>query len=70
MKIEKNVPVPTAKRATKYPFVHMKVGESVYLDLEEIGGRAYRAAMTCGVRHGKVFIARREGRGIRVWRSE
>lgn len=69
MKIEKNVPLPTTKRATKWPFVSMAVGDSVFYDTEQINGRAYRAAMTCGYRHGKKFVARPEGDGIRIWRQ-
>jgi hypothetical protein len=48
----------------------MNINESVFFVGEDINGRAYRAAMTCGARHKKRFIARRESDGIRVWRSE
>jgi hypothetical protein len=48
----------------------MAVNESVFFSGEAINGRAYRAAMTCGARHKKRFVVRREGDGIRVWRAE
>jgi hypothetical protein len=70
MQIETDVPLPEFLRSTKYPFSHMNINESVFFVGEDINGRAYRAAMTCGARHKKRFIARRENDGIRVWRSE
>lgn len=70
MQIETNIPLPEFIRSTKYPFSYMAVNESVLFIGETINGRAYRAAMTCGARHGKRFVVRREGDGIRVWRSE
>jgi hypothetical protein len=47
----------------------MEVGESVAYPGEDLNGRAYRAAKSCGDRHNKKFIARREGDGIRIWRQ-
>lgn len=70
MQIETNVPLPEFARSTKYPFSHMAVNESVFFAGEDINGKVYRAALACGVRHAKRFIARREGKGIRIWRSE
>jgi hypothetical protein len=70
MQIETDVPLPEFLRSTKYPFSHMAVNESVFFSGEAINGRAYRAAMTCGARHKKRFVVRREGDGIRVWRAE
>lgn len=68
MEIEKDVPLPETGRSTKYPFVHMMVGDSVFFPNEQMNGRAYRAAMSCGDRNGSRFVVRREGEGIRVWR--
>jgi hypothetical protein len=70
MQIETDVPLPKFARSTKYPFSHMAVNESVFFVGEDINGKAYRAALTCGARHDKRFVARREGKGIRIWRSE
>ena len=69
IKIEKNVKIPRGTRGTKWPFVHMEVGDSGHFPNEKVNGRAYRAAMSCGDRHGKKFVVRRDGDGIRVWRQ-
>lgn len=69
MEIEKNVPLPETGRSTKYPFVRMSVGDSVFFPNEQMNGRAYRAAMSCGDRHGSRFVARPEAKGIRIWRQ-
>jgi hypothetical protein len=69
MKIEKDVPLPRGSRATKYPFTHMDVGDSVFFSDEKVGGKAHKAAISCADRHNKKFIARREGDGIRIWRQ-
>ena len=69
IKIEKNVKIPRGTRGTKWPFSHMAVGDSVHFPNEKVNGRAYRAAMSCGDRHGKKFVVRRDGDGIRIWRS-
>jgi hypothetical protein len=70
MQIDTDIPLPKFVRSTKYPFTHMAVNESVFFDGEDINGKAYRAALTCGTRQKKRFVARREGKGIRIWRSE
>jgi|TARA_R100001086_G_C11846323_1_gene260277 hypothetical protein len=70
MDIDNNVPLPSTRRATKYPFIHMGVGESTFCDGEKINGKAYRAAMSTGIRRGWKFIARNENNGIRIWRKE
>ena len=67
--IKKDIPIPRGERATKYPFSDMEVGESVAYPNEDLNGKAYRAAKSCGDRHNKKFIARREGDGIRIWRQ-
>jgi hypothetical protein len=69
MKIETDIPVPMTTRNRKYPFLDMKVGESIWFD-EPVNGRAYRSALSTGTRHGLKFVTRREHSGIRIWRSE
>ena len=69
MEIEKTVPIPVGGRGTKWPFSHMEVGDSVHFPYEKVKGLAYSAAMSCGDRHGKKFVVRRDGDGIRVWRQ-
>jgi hypothetical protein len=70
MQIDTSVPMPISKRSRKYPFLDMSVGDSVYFEEEDINGKAYRAAMSTGTRHGLRFVARRENNGLRIWRSE
>jgi len=67
--IEESVPVPSSKRARKYPFLEMAVGNSVFFAGEEINGRAYRAAMSTGTRHNQEYVARKADGGIRIWRK-
>jgi hypothetical protein len=68
--IDKNVPVPTEKRACKWPFATMEVGDSVWFQDEKVNGKAYRSAMAMGARRGTKFVARRENDGLRIWRAE
>tara|TARA_R110000803_G_C11771085_1_gene295287 strand:+ start:426 stop:572 length:147 start_codon:yes stop_codon:yes gene_type:complete len=48
----------------------MAVGDSVLFEKEDVNGKAYRAAMSTGTRHGLRFVARREDNGLRIWRAE
>ena len=50
-KIESNIPPPVGK-ATKWPFVNFEVGDSVYIEGEDMDGRALRAARQVGFRSG------------------
>lgn len=70
-KIDRDIPPPVGK-ATKWPFVNFEVGDSVYIEGEDLNGRALRAARQVGFRSGgqKVFIGRLEKTGIRIWRTE
>tara|TARA_R110000868_G_scaffold323777_1_gene584696 strand:+ start:759 stop:971 length:213 start_codon:yes stop_codon:yes gene_type:complete len=70
MKIENDVPMPISTRARKYPFLEMNFGDSIHFEEEKVNGRAYRAAMSTGTRHGMKFTARRENGGLRIWRTE
>ena len=70
MDIETDVPVPASTRSRKYPFLDMAVGDSVVFDNQKVNGKAYRAAMSTGTRHGMRFVARREGEALRIWRAE
>jgi hypothetical protein len=70
-KIEKDVPAPVG-RPSKWPFIHMEVGESVYIAGEDMNGHALRAARQVGFRSGgeKIFVGRLERDGIRIWRTQ
>lgn len=67
-KVDKDVPVPGTTRQRKYPFVDMEPGQSAFFK-EKVGGRAYKAANAVGYRYERVYIARRENDGIRIWRK-
>lgn len=68
MKIEKGVPMPKNKRATKYPFAEMEVGDSFYVEPDN--GSIHAAASWYGKRNNKKFATRKEGEGRRIWRIE
>jgi hypothetical protein len=65
VEINKDVPLPIPKR--RYPYGLMEVGESFLVQdgkLQIVCNANYRA----GKKLGRKFIARREERGVRVWR--
>ena len=70
-KIEKDVPPPVG-RPSKWPFIHMQVGESVYIAGEDMDGHAMRAARAVAWRSEgkKIFVGRLEKDGIRIWRTQ
>jgi len=70
MYVENEVPIPANRRATKYPFANMGIGQSVHFPGQSTNGKAYKAAMAMGGRRGWKFIARRENDGLRIWRKE
>ena len=68
--IEKNVPIPTSRARTIYPFHEMNVGDSFVCDRST---QAVRNNINSFVRTksgaGKTFIARQDGARVRVWRT-
>jgi len=70
-KIDSHIPLPTGK-ATKWPFVNLEVGDSVYIEGEDLNGRAIRAArmVTFRSKGEKVFVGRLENTGVRIWRKQ
>lgn len=65
VEVNRDVPLPPPRR--RYPYGEMEVGESfIVLDgnLQVVCNANYRA----GKRLFRKFIARREERGVRVWR--
>lgn len=67
--IEKNVPVPAAKKARKYPFDQLEIGDSLFFHGEKYHSRPRDAARIYGRRTGKKFMARCVEGGIRIWRK-
>jgi hypothetical protein len=67
--IEKNVPVPELKERNSYPYKSMDVGDSFFVEdttTRIMSNNNYRAGKT----YERKFVARREGNGVRVWRTE
>jgi hypothetical protein len=68
IEIEKNIPIPPEKKRNVYPYKIMDIGESFVIPqakIQIVCNANYRA----GKASGKKFIARREGDGVRVWRT-
>jgi hypothetical protein len=66
--IDKNIPIPPEKKRNVYPYKEMGIGESFVVPsakIQIVCNANYRA----GKVSGKKFIARREGDGVRVWRT-
>ena len=67
--IEKNVPIPANPKANRFPYHELEVGDSFLVTgvkPSSIHGSNYRMSKKLG----KVFIGRKEGESIRVWRTE
>ena len=77
-KIEKDIPIPPARRSSKrkYPFNKMQIGESILIEGDRKKLRkASCAAQVYGKRNSKKFISRlleKDGEffGVRLWRVE
>lgn len=67
IEINKSIPIPSSKIRREYPYEKMEIGDSFLIEsvsLQSVCNANYRAFKR-GV--GK-FIAKKEGKGIRVWR--
>lgn len=69
IKIDKDVPVPPFKRALKYPFDKMEVGDSFMVKGVKRENLAVTAAKY-GKKSGKAFLVRDIEGGVRCWRIE
>jgi hypothetical protein len=66
VELEKGVPLPVARQ--KYPYKEMEVGDSFFVfagGIQNVCNQNYRM----GKKLGMSFIARKEGDGVRVWRT-
>ena len=77
MIIEKNIPIPAMaknRRASKYPFLEMKVGDSVYFTDQPEGSQSLpvmAARMTGRTQNPRwKFTVRALDGGVRIWRTE
>jgi len=73
MKIDKNIPVPpsAAGRPNKYQWRDMEIGDSVFFDNEPKGAKSKPStgAYVWGHKNNIKFAARKEGSGVRIWRT-
>ena len=67
--VEKNIPMPEEKKRNIYPYKQMDVGDSFFAPEAKITimcNLQYRVSQKTGMK----FTARKEGNGVRVWRTE
>jgi hypothetical protein len=71
-KFEQNIPVPAAPNAPRYPFKHLKIGDSILYECtdSQTKHRAYKAAHVTAARNNWRIITRQLPEGVRVWRLE
>ncbi len=73
-RIERNVPIPPKSqnggRKRLYPFANMQVSDSIFVCGKNDGKKVMGSARAHGKAHGKRFIYRAEGDGVRIWRVE
>jgi len=75
--IDKNISIPVSHNHKKYPFDEMEIGDSFYVEangsqLNSVQTKLKSAASHWMVRNRKsyLFVTRRQGDGIRIWRTE
>ena len=67
VEVSRDVPLPEPRR--RYPYKVMDIGDSFFVDNQDVrtmSNNNYRA----GKNYARKFVARREGNGVRVWRTE
>jgi hypothetical protein len=67
IEIEKDRPLPEERVRNSYPFKQMEVGDSFHVEgvnMQVVLNANYRAGKQLGAK----FIARKDERGVRVWR--
>ena len=69
IEVEKNIPIPPEKKRNVYPYKVMEIGESFFVPAGKL-----QIVCNANYRTGKLldrkFIARKDGEGVRVWRTE
>ena len=64
--VQKGVPMPVDRK--RYPYAEMDIGDSFFVHgggIQNVCNQNYRV----GKKLGMTFIARKEGDGVRVWRT-
>ena len=68
IKINKGIPIPNSKVRRAYPYEVMDIGDSFYVE-----GASLPVVCNSNWRYGKKlgmkFIASKDERGVRVWRT-
>ena len=68
IRVESSIPIPEERVSRRYPHEEMEVGDSFFF-----GGVALQVVLNANWRAGKrlqrKFIARKDGEGVRVWRT-
>ena len=59
MKVHRKVPMPPDARNVKYPFGELEVGDTVFIEDDEVFEKARRAAQAYGRQKGWKFSARK-----------
>ena len=66
--IESSVPIPEDRVVRRYPHGEMEVGDSFFI--KDVGLQVVlNANWRAGKRLQRKFIARKDGEGVRVWRT-
>lgn len=66
--IDKHIELPKVRRRSIYPYGDMDIGDSFYIpevNMQVVCNNNYRVNKKTGMK----FIARKEGDGVRVWRT-
>jgi hypothetical protein len=67
IEISKNIPIPESKTRPALPYKSMEIGDSFHIEgtsLQAVCNSNYRAGKKLGMK----FIAKKDEKGIRVWR--
>ena len=67
VELSQGIPIPEAKR--RYPYKVMQIGDSFFIEggvIQIVCNANYRTSKKLG----RKFIARKEGTGVRVWRTD
>jgi hypothetical protein len=69
-KIESGIPIPKNQSKSKYPFSQMNVGDSIFFSGADSQSSPVKSAKSYFKRKGQKCLIKREGDGMRVWRTE
>lgn len=71
MNIDKGIPIPPRNHgAGVYGFGQLETGDSIFFSGKGHNSKVAAAARKWNQRHESKMVCRREGDGIRIWRTE